>query len=540
MSHFPKLTDSEEKTLLTLCRDDGYTIVNAALTVQTSNLNAPNLGRIMDLLQGSKALLGQDVIVEEVPQSVIDEALAMFSDTQHQTLKEQGEQNVVERQLQALCQTAVNENSSDVHVLTTPDSTLFLLRTVGVRRVISRFHNHQSAQNQPRQVGLALIDYVFSTLGGQDIKYTLPANDRFSLPLKVGNELRLFEWRAALIPTFDGPKLTLRCLTQKNKALSLEDMDLPTPYLATLVRMIHKRQGAIILTGPMGSGKSSLANAMLEKVDRVARNVHTLEDPVEFSQAFVSKTQVQPNLETFEGSGVKMDYAFYTKEQLRHDIDVSGIGEIRDTATAAEFCRKAETGGLALATLHTNGALGVPQTFIQHLKVPAAIVGAPDLMAMFVHVKLVRKLCDCAFSFADCDSEAAKKAYSSINSSDKLALKISQLEKLCSEDELKNVRLLNPCGCDKCNKEGGVSGESGRLVVMEMIVLDDTDRQFIIKEDDLGWKQHLKAQGWPDIKDHCKSRIMRGQVDILSASEQVDDLVPVPVTDIYRAMQEAL
>ncbi|MBY3772747.1 hypothetical protein HPQ59_02025, partial [Vibrio parahaemolyticus] len=46
MSHFPKLTDSEEKTLLTLCRDDGYTIVNAALTVQTSNLNAPNLGRI--------------------------------------------------------------------------------------------------------------------------------------------------------------------------------------------------------------------------------------------------------------------------------------------------------------------------------------------------------------------------------------------------------------------------------------------------------------------------------------------------------------
>ncbi|MBM4846295.1 Flp pilus assembly complex ATPase component TadA [Vibrio parahaemolyticus] len=540
MSHFPKLTDSEEKTLLTLCRDDGYTIVNAALTVQTSDLNAPNLGRIMDLLQGSKALLGQDVIVEEVPQSVIDEALAMFSDTQHQALKEQGEQNVVERQLQALCQTAVNENSSDVHVLTTPDSTLFLLRTVGVRRVISRFHNHQSAQNQPRQVGLALIDYVFSTLGGQDIKYTLPANDRFSLPLKVGNELRLFEWRAALIPTHDGPKLTLRCLTPKNKALSLEDMDLPIPYLATLIQMVHKRQGGIIITGPMGSGKSSLVYALLEKVDRIARNVHSLEDPVEFSQDFVSKTQVQPSLETFEGSGVKMDYAFYCKETLRHDVDISNIGEIRDTPTAAEFCRKAETGGLALATLHTNSALGIAQTFIQQLKMPAAIVGAPDLMAMFVHVKLVRKLCDCAFSFADRDNEDVGNAYSKTHATDKLALKISQLEKLCTEDELKRVRLLNPCGCDKCNQEGGVPGENGRLVVMEMIVLDDADRQFIIKEDDLGWKQHLKAQGWPDIKDHCKSRIVRGQVDILSASEQVDDLVPVPVTDIYRAMQEAL
>ncbi|MFA0916624.1 type II secretion protein, partial [Vibrio parahaemolyticus] len=153
---------------------------------------------------------------------------------------------------------------------------------------------------------------------------------------------------------------------------------------------------------------------------------------------------------------------------------------------------------------------------------------------------LVRKLCDCAFSFADRNSDEVYEAYSKADIPHKLHLKTSQLEKLCSEEELTRVRLLNPCGCDKCNQEGGVPGEDGRLVVMEMIVLDDTDRQFIIQEDDLGWKQHLKGQGWPDIKDHCKSRILRGQVDILSASEQVDDLVPVPVTDIYRAMQEAL
>ncbi len=540
MNLSPKLTSTESDTLLTLCRDDGYTIVTAQLSVQTANLHAPNLGRIIDALQGSKAMLGLEIIVEEVPQSVIDEALAHYSDAQPGTLKEHSELNVVERQLQALCQTAVNENSSDVHVMTTADSTLFLLRTVGVRRVISRFHNHQSAQNQPRQVGLALIDYVFSTLGGQDIKYTLPANDRFSLTLNVGDELRLFEWRAALIPTHDGPKLTLRCLTPKNKALALEDMDLPAPYLTTLIKMIHKRQGGIIVTGPMGSGKSSLVYALLEKIDRIARNVHSLEDPVEFSQSFVSKTQVQPNMETVDGSGVKMDYAFYCKETLRHDVDISNIGEIRDTATAAEFCRKAETGGLALATLHTNSALGVAQTFIQQLKMPAAIVGAPDLMAMFVHVKLVRKLCDCAFAFADHDSDDVKNAYSQANARDKLTLKVQQLTQLCHEDELTHVRLLNPNGCPHCNKDGGVPGENGRLVVMELIVLDDTDRQFIIQEDDLGWKAHLKAQGWPDIIAHCKSRIIRGQVDILSASEQVDNLVPVPVTDVYRAMKEAL
>ncbi|MEZ9752381.1 GspE/PulE family protein [Vibrio sp. 10N.261.51.A1] len=538
MRRYPQLSAADEETLNALCRDDGYTVVTPELVVQTSNPNAPNLGSIIDVLQGSPAMLGQSIQVDEVPQSVIDaEIAAPEAGLALDHLEGQGS---IERQLHALCQTAVNENSSDVHVLTTPDSTLFLLRTVGVRRVLTRFHNEQSAQNQPRQVGLALIDYVFSTLGGQDIKYTLPANDRFSLTLKVGEALRVFEWRAALIPTHDGPKLTLRCLTPRDKALSLEDMDLPAPYLSTLISMIHKRQGGIIITGPMGSGKSSLVYALLEKVDRIARNVHSLEDPVEFSQAFVSKTQVQPSVETIEGSGVKLDYAFYCKETLRHDVDISNIGEIRDTPTAREFCRKAETGGLALATLHTNSALGVAQTFIQQLNMPAAIVGAPDLMAMFVHVKLVRKLCDCAFSFDEHHQEHVIDAYRANEVKDKLELKVKQLKQLCTESELANVRLLNPTGCPKCNGEDKVAGESGRVVVMEMIVLDDADRQFIIREDDLGWKAHLQSQGWPDIKAHCKSRIMQGKVDILSASEQVDDLVPTPITDVYRALKEAL
>ena len=171
---------------------------------------------------------------------------------------------------------------------------------------------------------------------------------------------------------------------------------------------------------------------------------------------------------------------------------------------------------------------------------PAAIIGAPDLMALFVHVKLIRKLCDCAFEFSQHDSDEVISAYCDANASDKLALKVHQLKQLCSEEELKSVKLLNPKGCDACTGEGAVTGETGRLVVMEMIILDDKDRAFIVKEDDLGWKAHLLSQGWPDIKQHCKSRIVRGQVDILSASEQVDDLVPTPVSDTYRALKEAL
>ncbi|WP_419208217.1 hypothetical protein ACN08N_25665 (plasmid) [Photobacterium leiognathi subsp. mandapamensis] len=99
-----------------------------------------------------------------------------------------------------------------------------------------------------------------------------------------------------------------------------------------------------------------------------------------------------------------------------------------------------------------------------------------------------------------------------------------------------NVQVKHPKGCKAC----GYKGEKGRLVVMEIIVLDDTDRQYIAKEDDHGWKLHLINQGWPDIREHTLSRIKNGQVDIASASEQVDGLMPVDIKNIYADMKEAL
>ncbi len=82
--------------------------------------------------------------------------------------------------------------------------------------------------------------------------------------------------------------------------------------------------------------------------------------------------------------------------------------------------------------------------------------------------------------------------------------------------------------------------KKGRLVVMELVVLDDSDRQYIFAQDYLAWKQSLKARGWPDIRDHTLSRIKRGQVDIESASEQINDLMPIKVEQVYKNMMEEL
>jgi general secretion pathway protein E len=516
--------------LIRMCLDDGSTFVTSEGEIKTANPQAPKLDDIAQYVKAMPFMTGKDVVISQT--SVVEVSIAIDTMTQSEAVDSgRGKDTAIGSLLTALCQAAVERGASDIHVEVDGELTRILIRVDGKREVLERFADGQSALHQPRKMGTSLTSYVFATLGGQDIKLRDPANDRFALPLNWQGEVKLFEWRAALIPLDNGIKLTMRCLTSRDKALSLEDMDLPLPYLTILREMIQKRSGAIVICGPMGSGKSSLVTAMIETIDRTARCVHALEDPVEFKQSMVSKTTVEPKKETKLGEGRYRDYAFYAVETLRHDVDVPVLGEVREYAAAKEFCRKAETGGLAITTLHTNSALGVPQTFIQQLNIPAAIVGAPGLMLMFVHQKLVRKLCPyCALPLG----VEARTIYDAVGCLAEYHKKKQQLHTLLPDVD--NAQLKHPGGCKACSNKG----EKGRLVVMEIIVLEDTDRQFIANEDDHGWKQHLIAQGWPDIRAHTLSRIKNGQVDIASASEQVDGLMPVDIQNIYTNMQGAL
>ncbi|WP_394230516.1 GspE/PulE family protein [Shewanella colwelliana] len=531
----PLTSESEELTILLdpeltrLCLDDGFTFVTQDGEVKTANpKSAPKLDDIAQFVKAMPMMVGKDSNITQTTQKEVDLAIEIMTSSSMAD-NDDSQDSELSQFFTGMCQAAVNASASDVHIEIDKELTRFLIRVDGKREVLKRLSNGQSALHQPRKLGVTLASYVFATLGRQDIKLSDPANDRFSLLLEMPDgKSKLYEWRVALIPLDHGAKMTLRCLT--GEMVSLEQMDLPDVYLQILQKMVQKRGGAIVVCGPMGSGKSTLITALIDTIDRVARSVHSLEDPVEFEQKGVCKTPVEPKKETKVGSGFYRDYAFYAIETLRHDVDVSALGEVREREAAKEFCRKAETGGLALTTLHTNSALGVPQTFTQHLGIPAAVVGAPGLMLMFVHQKLVRKLCPCALPLTD-----AKSIYEQQGLLSQFNEKHSQLTTLLNEHAV-HAKVINPAGCRKCKGKG----EKGRIVVMEIIVLDDTDRQFIAKEDDHGWKKHLEQQGWPDIRAHTLSRLKRGQVDITSASEQVDGLIPENINQLYQEMGKEL
>lgn len=156
-----------------------------------------------------------------------------------------------------------------------------------------------------------------------------------------------FDLRASLVPTLFGEKIVLRFL-ERNKQFSLASYPMPEFAKAELRRVLDKWQGLILVTGPTGSGKTTLLYSALSEIDRTENNIHTLEEPVEYTLEGVVQTQLTRG-------GVRFSEALASL--MRQDPDCILVGEIRDEETAEAAIHAASTGHLVLSTVHANSAL---------------------------------------------------------------------------------------------------------------------------------------------------------------------------------------
>jgi type IV pilus assembly protein PilB len=275
------------------------------------------------------------------------------------------------RLVNALIFQAAEETASDVHFEPHEDALVVRFRVDGVLREVQRIPKRMAAGVTTRLKVLAKLD-IAERRRPQDGRITLSSS-------AVG---RMLDIRVATLPTVEGEKVVMRLLDKSRRAPTLTELGLSDAMRAQLEAIVHMPTGALLVTGPTGSGKSTTLYGCLASINRPEINIITVEDPVEYRLTGVNQVQINTR--------AGLTFASALRSILRSDPDVVMVGEIRDVETAKISVEAALTGHLVLSTLHTNDA---PSTITRlgEMGVDPFLTGSA--VSAVLAQRLARKLC---------------------------------------------------------------------------------------------------------------------------------------------------
>jgi len=293
------------------------------------------------------------------------------------------------------------------------------------------------------QVSISLLPNVVSRLkimGGMDIaEKRLPQDGHFTIET---GETGKVDFRLSTLPTIFGEKIVIRLLFGQTSRLKKDELGFYSEDLEKLTELFNQPYGAIFMTGPTGSGKSTTLNSFLAELNLDTRNIVTVEDPIENPILGVNHVNVER-----QGG---LNFAGALRHILRQDPDIIMIGEIRDEETARIAMQAAITGHVVLSTLHTNDAAGVIERLTDMGIEPYLVVAA---LNGIISQRLVRRIC------RDCAAPASLTP---------------------TQAHLLNLPPGTPVfagrGCPHCNN----TGYRSRLAVYEYIIIDEVTRRRII------------------------------------------------------------
>ena len=266
---------------------------------------------------------------------------------------------------------AAEDGASDVHFEPQEDVVLVRFRVDGVLRVV---------QQIPRQLMSGVITRL-KVLAKLDIaERRKPQDGRISLNAAAAG--RLLDIRVATLPTVDGESVAMRLLDKSREPPTLESLGLSDTMRDRLLEVIRRPTGALLVTGPTGSGKSTTLYGALAEINRPEINVITVEDPVEYRLAGINQVQINVR--------AGLTFATALRSILRSDPDVVMVGEIRDVETAKISIEAALTGHFVLSTLHTNDAPGAI-TRLNEMGVEPFLTGSA--VSAVLAQRLARQVC---------------------------------------------------------------------------------------------------------------------------------------------------
>jgi type IV pilus assembly protein PilB len=326
---------------------------------------------------------------------------------------------------------AAEDGASDIHWEPQEDSLVVRLRIDGVLHEVQRIPKRLAAGVTTRLKVLAKLDIA---------ERRKPQDGRIALNAQAAG--RMMDIRVAVLPTVEGESIVMRLVDKSKKVPTLGDLGLSDDMQTKLTEIFMRPTGALLVTGPTGSGKSTTLYAGLTQVNRPEINIITVEDPVEFRLPGVNQVQIN--------NRAGLTFAASLRSILRSDPDVVMVGEIRDGETAKMAIEAALTGHLVLSTLHTNDAPGA-LTRLNEMGVEPFLTGSA--VTAVLAQRLARKLCShCCEMYTPSVDELIKA-------------KVSPDVAAMTD----GMALYRKRGCPRCNQ----TGYRGRIGIYQLMTMNE-------------------------------------------------------------------
>jgi type IV pilus assembly protein PilB len=373
-----------------------------------------------------------DALIEQL--GTLENAVHELEEDDHEAevieLRESADEAPIVKLVHAVIGDAVRRGVSDVHFEPSGQDMRVRFRVDGVVF---------DSTTVPRHLISGLVSRI-KIMAELDIaEKRMPQDGRIGLSVD-GNYVDL---RVATLPTVRGEAVVMRILDSRQIVIDPDGLGMEEDDRLRFEAAVRSTHGAILVTGPTGSGKTTTLYAGLSEINTPDRTIVTVEDPVEYELDGVKQVQVNPK--------TGLTFATGLRALLRSDPDIVMVGEIRDSETAQIAIESALTGHLVLTTLHANNAPLAPARLIDMGIEPFLVTSGVECV---VAQRLVRRLCDC-----------------------KQPVKLTRAMLAENGFEIpRGLTAYEPGACVRCAR----TGYKGRTGLYEVMSMTDTVRRLIL------------------------------------------------------------
>jgi len=389
-------------------------------------------------------------------------------------LHESAEDAPVIKLVHSIVAQAVELGASDIHFEPDGNEMRVRFRVDGVLA---------SSATVPRRMVKGVVSRV-KIMADLDIsERRLPQDGRVGLTI----DRHHVDVRVVTLPSVHGESVVMRILDKDSVVMDLDTLGMVGSERQRYEKGIHQAYGAVLATGPTGSGKSTTLYAALQQLNVPEKNIITIEDPVEYQLDGITQIQINPKAGLTFSTGLR--------SMMRADPDIIMVGEIRDSETAKIAIESALTGHLVLSTLHTNDA-------------PTAVA---RMLEMGIEPFLVASAIDCVV--------AQRLARTLCTTCKKRVLIPAQHLRDNGFSSTYDLEAYEPAGCGRCSN----SGYKGRIGLFEVMTVTDEISQLILKRapaDEIA--RVAVSQGMRRLREDGLEKVKLGRTSIAEVARVTD------------------